>query len=66
MNTEAPVTPSLAVEMWRELRKQRDKSLCREWGTPEEMYLYRVLTKSLSLQSQIAGIVEIETPENNQ
>jgi hypothetical protein len=66
MNTDTPVTPTLAVEMWRELRKQRDKSLCREWGTPEEMYLYRVLTKSLFLQSQISGIVEIETPENNQ
>jgi hypothetical protein len=66
MTTDTLVTPSLAVEMWKELRKQRDQTPCVEWGTPDEMYLYRVLTKSLSLQSQIAGFVEIETPENNQ
>jgi hypothetical protein len=66
MNTDAPITPSLAVEMWKNLRKQRDGTPCIEWGTPDEMRLYDVLTKSLTLQAHLSGIKELQIQQNNQ
>ena len=66
MITDAPITPSLAVEMWKDLRKQRDTVFSNKWGTPEEMHLYDVLTKSLTLQSHLSGIKQLQIQQNNQ